>query len=111
MQEMNYTQDQSSSFGDAPPRPTPTPAAGPTANGLKRIDSKCLIGNWLCSVKKLSRRNPPSSNSAILIPTARQRSGHPYFARMIKELSSSAITLHQDRKSTRLNSSHLGISY
>ena len=95
IQQMNYTPDQSSSFGDAPPRPTPTPAAGPTANGLKRIDSKCLIGNWLCSVKKLSRRNPPSSNSAILIPTARQRSGHPYFARTIKELSSSAITLHQ----------------
>src|ERR1022692_807389 len=73
----------------------PPPAAGPTANGLKHIDSNCLIGNWLCSVKKLLRRNPPSSNSAILIPTARQRSGHPYFARTIKELSSSAITLHQ----------------
>src|ERR1022692_3557474 len=92
---MNYTPDQSSSFGDAPPRPTPTPAAGPTANGLKHIDSNWLIGNWLCSVKKLLRRNPPLSNSAILIPTARQRSGHPYFARTIKELSSSAITLHQ----------------
>src|ERR1022692_3542584 len=51
IQQMNYTPDQSSSFGDAPPRPTPTPAAGPTANSLKHIDSKCLIGNWLCSVK------------------------------------------------------------
>src|ERR1035441_1464006 len=67
IKQINYTRDQSSSFGDAPPRPTPTPAAGPTANSLKHIDSKCLIGNWLCSVKKLSRRNPPSSNSAILI--------------------------------------------
>src|ERR1017187_2658021 len=92
---MNYTPDQSSSFGDAPPRPTPTPAAGPTANGLKHIDSNWLIGNWLCSVKKLLRRNPPLAYASVLIPAARQRPGHPYFASTFKELSSSSTPLPQ----------------